>query len=172
MLVKKLTVLFLAAVMAVSAAAVFAGCTPDEPTPPPGPVETYEFDFVGSGEYNDGKEYTVHIRGSEADDTFALTIDELSVFELDGTYTFVDGKGYKLYFEDVGDQFTYTDYDTATQTFSFRYNLDLGEALGSRRIELPTPTPISPRYTTAKGSVPRPRPLRAAAGAAIWGSSK
>lgn len=156
MLVKKLTVLFLAAVMAVSAAAVFAGCTPDEPTPPPGPVETYEFDFVGSGAYNDGKEYTVHIRGSEADDTFALTIDELSVFELDGTYTFVDGKGYKLYFEDVGDQFTYTDYDTATQTFSFRYNLDLGEALGSRRIEFTYADPDFASVYDGEGLGPTP----------------
>lgn len=157
MLARKIFGMFLAAVMAVSVAAVFVGCGPDEPDPvPPDPAGSYEFDFVGSGEYNDGNEYTIHIRGSETDDTFALTIDELSIFELDGTYVYVENKGYKLYFEDVGNQFTYTDYDTATQTFSFRYNLDLGEALGTRRIEFTYSDPDFNSVYDGEGLGPTP----------------
>ena len=158
MLVKKLTVLFLAAVMAVSAAAVFAGCTPDEPTPPPGPVETYEFDFVGEA-------VEAHRFGRRAAARIKQPQIKVAAFEFGGnklegaapdSHTFVDGKGYKLYFEDVGDQFTYTDYDTATQTFSFRYNLDLGEALGSRRIEFTYADPDFASVYDGEGLGPTP----------------
>lgn len=157
MFAKKLTVLLMAAVMAMSVAAVFVGCAPEEETGDgPGPAQTYEFDFVGTGNYNDGNDYTIHIRGSEEEDTFALTIDELTIFQLDGTYTYVDQKGYKLYFEDVGSQFAYTAYDTETEEFSFRYNLDLGEALGSRRIEFTYSDPDFADVYDGEGLGPTP----------------
>lgn len=155
MLGKKIAVLLFAVVMTISGASLFVGCTPQEEVPP-SPPTAYEFDFVGSSEYNDGKEYTIHIRGSETDDSFVLTLDELSVFELGGRYVYVENKGYKLYFEDVGNQFTYTDYDTETQMFSFRYNLDLGEALGSRRIEFTYSAPDFSSVYDGEGLGPTP----------------
>lgn len=95
----------------------------------------YLFDFVGTEKFDDGKEYTFHIRAPKEDDgTFTLTVDELSQFEMDGTYTYVENKGYKLYFEDVDSQFAYTSYDTETNEFTLKYNLMLGEMLGKRRI--------------------------------------
>ena len=97
-----------------------------------------EFDFVGSETYEDGVTYTFHIVGEprtqEEGNPFVLTIDELPQFQLTGNYTYVDQKGYKLYFADADQQFVYTSYDPETKAFSFKYKLDLGEALGKRTV--------------------------------------
>lgn len=96
--------------------------------------EGLAFSFTGTETYDDGTEYTVDIKAKEGEDAFTLSIEELPMFELGGTYKFVEGKGYKLYFDDVDSQFVYTSYDPETADFSFKYKLDLGEALGTRRI--------------------------------------
>ena len=100
--------------------------------------DDYLFSFTGTEQYDDGQQYNFHISADreslEGEQRFTLTIDELSQFQLEGTYTYVENKGYKLYFEDVDSQFVYTSYDPETKDFSFKYKLDLGEALGSRRL--------------------------------------
>jgi len=98
-------------------------------------VGDYLFDFSGTEQYDDGQQYNIHIRAKDdGTDKFVLSIDELTMFELAGHYTRVDKKGYKLYFDDIDSQFVYTSYDPQTMDFTFKYKLDLGEALGSRRI--------------------------------------
>lgn len=123
--------MILTAVLLLSAVFTLAACGPDEPSPD----ENYAFRFVGRHEFNDGNTYNITITGSEEDDTFSLLIQELPMFELDGTYVYVTDKGYKLYFEDAGSQFVYTDYDSEDGVFSFTYDLDLGEALGMRSVD-------------------------------------
>ncbi len=88
----------------------------------------YEFEFTGSTEIQ-GTEYHSTIYGNE-DSTFALRIEELPTAEMTGTWTFVDGKGYKLYFDDTNSSFRYTKYDPETKQFSFNYKLDLGDTNG------------------------------------------
>lgn len=95
----------------------------------------YLFDFVGTAQYDDGKDYTFHIRApKDGDGSFLLTVDELTQFEMTGKYTYVENKGYKLYFDDVDSQFSYSSYDPATGEFTLKYALDMGEMLGKRRI--------------------------------------
>lgn len=122
-------------VMAIifSAVALLGGCSGGEKKT--SADNDYVFDFVGKEQYDDGQEYTFHIRAPKGEDgVFTLSINELSRFELEGTYTYVENKGYKLYFEDIDSQFAYTSYDTDTNEFSLKYNLDLGEMLGKRRV--------------------------------------
>ncbi len=135
----------LLAVLCISQTLLLSGCggsTAGQESVPQtsAPVENedYEFDFAGKDQFDDGREYTIRIKGEkwtgEAETPFLLTIDEMGAFELPGTYTYVENKGYKLYFEDVGAQFVYTAYDPDTEEMSFRYKVDLGEALGARSI--------------------------------------
>ena len=126
----------------LSVAVLLSGCTQTQP-PAESSTSTaaegdYVFSFTGKEQFDDGQEYNFQIKAdkdSEAGDhRFVLSIDELSMFELGGMYTYLDNKGYKLYFEDVDSQFVYTSYDTETEEFSFKYKLNLGEALGTRTV--------------------------------------
>lgn len=128
---RKLVVFIITVIMTLAAVAVITACSPAEQPPDD---ETYAFKFVGSGKFNDDTTYNITITGSEDDDSFELLIKELPMFQLDGTYVYVEGKGYKLYFEDAGSQFVYTAYDTESKIFSFTYDLNLGEALGTRSV--------------------------------------
>lgn len=96
-----------------------------------------EFTFTGSGTFDNGNTYNIKIVGDTEEDgeqTFQLTINELPALELDGTWVKVDGKGYKLYFDDYDEAYVYTKYDTKKGQFSFTYNLTLGGAYGSQKI--------------------------------------
>lgn len=97
--------------------------------------QNYRFLFRGEGDFQDGNTYHTVITGSLEDETFELLIEELPALALNGTYVFEEGKGYKLYFEDSDSQYVYSQYDTDTKEFSFKYNLNLGEALGVTRVE-------------------------------------
>lgn len=136
---RKLLALLLAVIMTLSVA-MLGGCdSGNQPAQTSTPTEPetgeYLFDFVGSAQYEDGEEYTFRIRApKEGDGSFLLTIDELHQFELGGTYTYVENKGYKLYFDDIDGQFAYSSYDPETKEFSVKYTLDLGEMLGKRRV--------------------------------------
>lgn len=95
----------------------------------------WEFVFAGSGVFADGNEYNAVIRGNKDEDqTFVLTIEELPALELGGTWVLVEGKGYKLYFDDSGNSYSYSYYDTDTSTFSLKYTLNLSGGLGSAKI--------------------------------------
>lgn len=130
---------FLAMFLVLASLTMLASCnsTTGQPGGTPGTGDSEKdgqaFSFTGKEQFDDGVEYTFSIDAKD-EENFALTIAELPAFELDGTYTYVENKGYKLYFDDVDSQFVYTAYDPDTADFSFKYKLDLGEALGARRV--------------------------------------
>lgn len=128
------------AVLIFSMTVIAAGCSGGESQNGGSSSEEseYEFNFSGTETFDDGQEYTLQIAAEKAerqeDNRFSLTVNELPMFELGGTYVYEENKGYKLYFEDVGEQFSYTSYDPESGDFSLRYKSDLGEALGARTI--------------------------------------
>ncbi len=90
----------------------------------------YEFVFTGSTEIAD-QTYNVTLYGNKDEGkTVSLKIEELPMVELTGSWVFVEGKGYKIYFDDATDSFAYTKYDPETKLFSFNYNLNLGDTSG------------------------------------------
>ena len=96
----------------------------------------YEFDFKGSAEFSTGKTYNVEIVGNKDEEqSFLLTVEENEAWELDGTWTYVENKGYKLYFDDSDDNYVYTKYDSSSKTFSFNYTLNLGAGFGTGKIK-------------------------------------
>lgn len=131
---RKLMSALLTAALILSLLALSAcngGGQADDPSAEPDPTETvspYEFEFTGSTVIAD-QTYNVTIYGSK-DETFSLRIAEMPVAELVGTWTFVENKGYKLYFDDTNASFVYTKYDPDTKQFSFNYTLDLGDTNG------------------------------------------
>lgn len=99
------------------------------------PEGDYEFVFTGSGVFNDSKTYNFTILGNKDDGhTAELIIEELPALSLDATYTFVEGKGYKIYFDDSQSSFVYTAFDPATNDFTFKYSVNLGEGLGTTKV--------------------------------------
>ena len=131
----KISFLF-ATLFLVGTIAVFAGCADDKPTPTPTPNPTnYEFVFTGEAEFNDGKTYTVSVYGNkDTEKTADVRVKELPALEMDATYVFVEGKGYKIYFNDSLKSFVYSAYDASAKTFSFKYALNLGQKLGRKMI--------------------------------------
>lgn len=109
----------------------------DQNTPPAvEPVSMDEFVFAGSSSsFEDGKEYHFSVEG-EKDGTFYFLIDEFPAIDIPGTYTYVENKGYKFYFEDEAKTEAYTTFDPATKTFSFDYTLNLGEGIGRGTVKL------------------------------------
>lgn len=124
----KLFAMLLAAIFVLSTVFAMAACQPNEPTPPP--EEEYEFVFTGSAEIG-GRTYNATIYGNrDEEQSISLRIAELPVAELGGEWVYVEGKGYKIYFDDTNSTFIYTKYDTATNEFTFNYNLNVGDTNG------------------------------------------
>lgn len=124
----KLAATLLAVIFVLAAVFAMTACQPDEPTPPP--EEEYEFVFTGSTEIG-GKTYNATVYGNQDEEqSISLRIAELPVAELGGEWVYVEGKGYKIYFDDTNSTFVYTKYDTATEEFSFNYNLNVGDTNG------------------------------------------
>ena len=96
----------------------------------------YEFVFTGaSSEFAGGRTMNVSIYGLKDEDrTLELRVAEFPQILIQGCYVFVEGKGYKLYFEDASEVFVYTQYRTDDSTFHFKYTLDMGSTLGSVRM--------------------------------------
>lgn len=135
MKIKKSKSILTALLAAVLACTAFTACVPAEPDLPP--EDGYEFVFSGTGVFADGNEYSVYIYGNDdAGKTFRLGVEEIPALELDGTWVYVEGKGYKLYFNDASETYVYTKYDVAAQQFSFKYTLNLSGGLGEAKVEL------------------------------------
>lgn len=103
----------------------------------------YAFEFVGSGTTGgaidtsefpykpmEGTDFTVTIRGIKEDNSIELTVAEAPQIVIGGTYEYVEGKGYKLYLEDVHNTFICTAYDVDAKTFSFDTTLVFNSAIG------------------------------------------
>ncbi|MBO4990016.1 MAG: hypothetical protein J6D37_06755 [Clostridia bacterium] len=94
------------------------------------PESPYEFVFTGSTVIADQTYHLTVYGNKDEDKTFDLRVAEMPVAELNGTWVYVEGKGYKLYFDDTNSTFVYTKYDTATNEFSFKYTLNIGDTNG------------------------------------------
>ena len=96
--------------------------------------ENDEFIFSGSMKANNGRTLTLKVTGDKRDGSLLMTVDEMKAMSLTGHYVKVEGKGYKIYLDDVADTFAYTQYDTKTRTMSFKCNVNMG-SYGTERVE-------------------------------------
>lgn len=124
-----------AVIFLVGLLAIFTGCSKDNPPPKDEQTTDYEFVFSGESEFSDGKTYTISVYGNkDAEKTADVRVKELPTLEMDANWVFVEGKGYKIYFNDSLKSFVYSAYDVPTKTFSFKYKVNLGQKLGSRQV--------------------------------------
>lgn len=101
-----------------------------------GKNKSNEFEFTGEAQFDNGTTYHARILGNkDTEQTFTLTVDEMPNVSLGGTWTKVEGKGYKLYFDDAEDYFAYTKYSEDTNDFTFSYSLSLGGGYGSGKFQ-------------------------------------
>lgn len=140
----------IALALTLALALFLSGCTSQEtgggvsaatPTPAQGADNSdYEFVFTGaSSDFNDGRTLTTSIYGLKDEAcSLELRVAEFPQILIEGYYVYVEGKGYKLYFEDASSAFVYTQFHPEDNTFSFKYTLDAG-ALGSARIAFTYP---------------------------------
>ena len=91
-----------------------------------GAIDTSEFPYKPL----EGQNFTVSITGYKEDQSVELTVAEAPQIVMGGTYEFVEGKGYKIYLEDVYNTFVYTNYDPATKAFSFDTTIVFNTAIG------------------------------------------
>lgn len=128
---KKFFACLCAFVCVVCACSVFTSCDDDN-----GKTSNYEFVFTGSSSgFLNGKTFNATIYGNKDDGhSITMTVDELKAVKLSGTWTFVEGKGYKIYFADVNELFVYTAYSTESKDFTFNYTLNLGSGYGSAKM--------------------------------------
>lgn len=83
------------------------------------------FVFTGEGKADTGRALHYSVIGKQ-DNTILVAIDELPRLSMDGTWTFVENKGYKLYFNDGNGTFAYTKYNAETKAFTFRSMMATG----------------------------------------------
>lgn len=107
------------------------GQSAGDPNVPEVDKSQMEFYFEASPTYPDGRTYDITVTGN-LDGTVNLAIAQMPYSSVGGTWTMVDGKGYKLYFEDG--TFAYTYYDTDARRFTMDYRLDLGTVAGLTKV--------------------------------------
>lgn len=100
--------------------------------------ENDEFIFSGSMQLNNGRRVDLKVIGDKRDESLLMTVEQMPAMSLTGHYVKVDGKGYKVYFDDIADSFAYTQYDEATKTMSFRTNVNMG-TYGTGRVDFTFP---------------------------------
>ncbi len=132
--------------LALALTMLLSGCGPQEEggspsaaTPTPTPAADsgdYEFIFTGaSSDFAGGRTMNVTVYGlKDENNSIELRVAEYPQILIDGYYTYVEGKGYKLYFNDASSAFVYTQFHPEDNTFTFRYTLDMGDTLGSARV--------------------------------------
>ena len=101
-----------------------------------GGTKSNDITFEGEATLADGTIYNAQVVcNQDEDQTLLLTIDEMPNVSLTGHWVKVDGKGYKLYFDDADKSFSYTKYSTDTNDFTFFYELSLGGGYGKGKFE-------------------------------------
>ena len=96
--------------------------------------ENDEFIFTGQMKANNGRTLNLKLTGNKNDDSMLMTVDEMPAMSLTGHYTKEDGKGYKMYFDDISESFAYTQYDTDKKDMTFKTNVNMG-TYGTERVE-------------------------------------
>lgn len=88
------------------------------------PVDDADYEFVFGGSITIyEEEYDVRLKGKDN----KFTVDANKIKNVTGgTYTFTEGQGWTLSFDDNNGTVVRTQYDKASKTFGFVYALDLG----------------------------------------------
>ena len=123
---------YLLLLMVLTIAVILCGCVATVQQTELG--ENDEFIYTGSMKANNGRTLNLKVTGDKRDNSLLMTVDEMPAMSLTGHYVKVDGKGYKVYFDDVSNSFAYTQYDPKTRTASFRVNVNMG-TYGTERVE-------------------------------------
>lgn len=103
----------------------FAGCGASGGQKEAALPEGTEFIFNGTTEANTGRTLNVSITGAD-DGSLTLSVEEIPMLEVDGHWTFEEGKGYKVYLDDGSGTFSFSQYDTEKKEFDLSMSLDLG----------------------------------------------
>lgn len=91
------------------------------------PQGDYEFVFTGTVETATGRTFTLDMIGNKDEgQTLNLTVKEMPALNLTGTWTFTEGKGYKVFLDDANGTFAYSRYNPDTETFSLTFDYDMG----------------------------------------------
>lgn len=117
------------------------------------PEGDFEFVFSGTVTTDTGREFTLFLTGSDgsedeegddaeqADGTRAaegeaeLIVSEMRALSVDGTWQYVENKGYKIYLEDANNTYMYSRYNEETKQFTVTFNCSLGN-FGQPRAQL------------------------------------
>ena len=121
--------LLLSALLLLGGIAGLTGCSPSPGAViTPAPTESpYEFVFTGSGQGTNGRTFNVTIAGEKDEaKNVAVSVEGQPAMAMTGRWDFVEGKGYKVYLNDAGSTFAYSQYDPETKSFRLRCTVDFG----------------------------------------------
>lgn len=91
------------------------------------PEGDFEFVFSGSVETETGRTFTLFLTGDKNEEqTIDLTVREMPALSVDGTWEFVENKGYKIFLHDANETFMYSRYNTETKEFSVMFDYNMG----------------------------------------------
>lgn len=100
------------------------------------PQGDYEFVFTGTVETATGRTFTLDMTGNKDEEqTLNLTVKEMPALNLTGTWTFTEGKGYKIFLDDANGTFAYSRYNPDTKSYSLTFDYDMGN-FGQPRVVL------------------------------------
>lgn len=130
---------FSALLLAAMLLSMLAGCTQSSAgnAGSSGNNENYKFVYEGDGLFLDSVNYHINIKGNNDEEkSFVLSVDEMPTAKLTGHWDYVDGKGYKFYFDDTENSFAYARYNAETKEFTLKYKLNLGGGQGRAKVVL------------------------------------
>lgn len=100
------------------------------------PQGDYAFVYTGTTETATGRTFTLELLGNEdAEQTLNLTVKEMPALNLNGRWSFEEGKGYKIYLDDANGTFAYSRYNPETMVSSIMFDYDMGN-FGQPRVTL------------------------------------
>lgn len=108
---------------------LLASCSNDDEA-----AEEFVFEFSGSGTI-EGTKYDFEVKGVEADNEFYIKTLNTEFEEIWGEWTFTEGKGYILTFDDAYWTEKKVKYDTDNKQFYFTYEVNLGSAVGKTKVK-------------------------------------
>lgn len=127
-LTKLLAVMFTVSISAV----MLTGCGKNAAQQELAPNQ--EFVFTGQMKAENGRTLDLKVTGDNTDNSLLMTVDQMQAMSLTGHYEKVDGKGYKLYFNDISNSFTYSQYDPETRNMTFQTLVNMGN-YGKEKVE-------------------------------------
>lgn len=113
----------------LGAVALLAGCSENSTNKNSEDFSKYRFVFKGAGTTQTGRKLHFRIYGND-DKTLKFSTLEVAALSFDGTWEFVDGKGYKFTFGDSYETFKFTRYQSEKKRFIFDADFDFGNAYG------------------------------------------